>query len=359
MFVISIDLGYGWVKGVNSDGKVICIPSFVGSGHERKVADEFNQGVDEMDNIHVMIDGKDYFVGDLAKRESMDKTYTLDTYKISHPMTKVLLATVAAILAPKEPQDTHIVTGLPYGDFDYQKEEMDDFLTHFSIYVHFVSGPYTNKIKKIQFKKHSVLPQAAGALIPRRNINVMSSEYLEGVIDVGYKTCDIVAFETRGKSTFLRTDLCDTIDIAASNVYELLQKAIRTKIGCRLDISQIESAIAKGFVFHRGRRYSIKDEVNHIKQSVAKTIIDMVRAKWRDNTDLMERIHLIGGGSLLLEERLKEIHPETETVENPQMANAAGYLKIIADQYSTDTDPEENKNQEAIRNLGTVKFRLA
>ena len=356
MFVISIDLGYGWVKGCNSEGKEICIPSFVGSGHERRIADELNQEVDELDNIHVVIDGKHYFVGELAKRESLDKTYTLDTYKISHPMTKILLTTVAALLASREPQDTHIVTGLPYGDFDYQKDEMEDFLTHFYSAVQFISGPHRSKTKKIQFKKHSILPQAAGALIPRKNNNVMSSEYLEGVIDVGYKTCDVVAFETRGKSTFLRTDLCDTIDMATSNVYELLQKTIRAQIGCRLDVSQIESAIIKQYIIYRGKKHSIKDEINQAKQAIAKTIIDLVRSKWRDNTDLMEHIYLIGGGVLLLEDTLKEIHPETIIVENPQLANAAGYFKIISAQYDISTYEAETEKP---LNLGNMKFCIA
>lgn len=334
MFVISIDLGYGWVKGVNSDGKTICIPSFVGTGHDRKVTEEFNSGVAELDDIHVSIEGKDYFVGDLAKRESLDKTYTLDTYKISHPMTKVLMATVAAILMPSIQTDIHIVTGLPYGDFDVQKDEMEDFLAHFTSMIHFKSGPHAGKTQKVNFRKYTILPQAAGALVPR---NVQgTAENFEGIIDVGYKTTDIVVFENRGKSSLLRTDLCDTIDIAASNVYEQLQKVIRSKLGCRLEIGQVESALAKGYISFRGRKYSIADEIKIVKQTVSKTIIDMVRAKWRDNTDLMDNIYLIGGGSILLKNDLVQIHPETILTDDPQMSNVKGYLNMVKNQYTDD-----------------------
>ena len=119
VFKIGLDLGYGYVKGVNEAGKTVLFPSLVGNAYQRNLIGLFGQNLNNLiENMHVVLrNGKEeqeeYFIGDLARREGRNVSYAFDENKINHPNTKAVLASASALLFPSNDEPVHIVSGLP------------------------------------------------------------------------------------------------------------------------------------------------------------------------------------------------------------------------------------------------------
>ena len=105
MFRIGLDLGYGYVKGVNEDGKGVVFPSLVGNAYDRPLAGLFGNNEEKrIDNMHLILTGKkkeESFVGELARRESRSVSYAFDEDKINHPNTSALIAASCLLLLLK------------------------------------------------------------------------------------------------------------------------------------------------------------------------------------------------------------------------------------------------------------------
>lgn len=131
MFKIAVDIGYGYLKGINEKGERIIFPSMVGSAHERSFKDLFGANTkNRLENLHVYvkeghIDG-DFFAGSLAK-DSPSKSFAFGSNKIRHQNNIVLLSTATALLAPDR-EDLFIVTGLPLEHYKTQRQEFNSFL---------------------------------------------------------------------------------------------------------------------------------------------------------------------------------------------------------------------------------------
>lgn len=97
MYKIAIDLGYGYVKGMNEEKEKIIFPSIVGTAHDRALKDLFGTGVkNRLENLWVRIKAgnldNSFFVGNLAG-DNISKSFIFDSNKIWHPNNIVLLGT--------------------------------------------------------------------------------------------------------------------------------------------------------------------------------------------------------------------------------------------------------------------------
>ncbi|MDK2930995.1 MAG: hypothetical protein PWR07_1126 [Bacillota bacterium] len=68
-----IDAGYGWTKIVGSSS--LKFPSIIGKARARNLVSEPATLLDE---LHVEVDGQEWFVGELARREAVDASIVLD-----------------------------------------------------------------------------------------------------------------------------------------------------------------------------------------------------------------------------------------------------------------------------------------
>jgi plasmid segregation protein ParM len=74
---IGVDLGYGFVKV--SDGKKDKIfPSVVGQARNLRYSTEENTDQNFIKNMDVIVDDREYFVGELANRQSDIVLFSLD-----------------------------------------------------------------------------------------------------------------------------------------------------------------------------------------------------------------------------------------------------------------------------------------
>lgn len=331
MYKISIDLGYGYVKGVGEDGKTILFPSIVGPGKDRGLSEALGSANTGLDKLHVEMDGKQYFVGDLAITEAGGlSTSTLEGDKIQHEHTKTLLAVATSLLVPQGYKNYHLVTGLPLRDHIAQADTFDNMLRNYNTKIKFMGGPAKGRTLDISFAEVTVFPQAAGVVYNSELLNeIQRTEQYIAVIDIGYKTTDFVVFSTRNGALDFRDDISQTLNIGMSFVISKLQDEFIRRTGTRLPYSRVFMLLEKQSVVFKGERMDFTDFIENAKKELADYIIEAVKNSWRDETNFIERTYLAGGSAIAMQSHLKNFHPNTVLVKDAQMANARGFLNFV------------------------------
>jgi plasmid segregation protein ParM len=95
MEVLGIDIGFGFTKATNGKETMI-FKSIFGDAAEIQFWADFGESVNT-DHIHVTIDGKSYFVGDLAEQQSSVLNFTLDQERLIADYVRILALTVAGL----------------------------------------------------------------------------------------------------------------------------------------------------------------------------------------------------------------------------------------------------------------------
>lgn len=331
MFKIGLDLGYGYVKGVNENNQRIVFPSLVGDAYQRNLAGIFGTGSNQqVENMHITInDGtleNEYFVGELARREGQNISFALNEDKMNHPNTKALLAASALLLVPDEDVPIHLVTGLPLEQYAHKKEEFKEMLNKYHISACFAG----NQKKDLRFDKVTIFPQAAGAVfsaiwddLPKY---LFKGSYL-GLIDIGFKTVDVIVFLVED-NLVLREDLSLTLDFGMSNLNNAADKIFTQRTGNKLDLPELIRLVSDGGIFFRGKQWDFSKELYMAKKELARVIKDRITATWGTKLDFFNTIFLAGGGAKELFEFLKDINENAVLVKDARFANANGFLKV-------------------------------
>ena len=333
MFKIGLDLGYGYVKGINEAGRRIVFPSLVSAAYDRPLSVLFGgQKENPINNMHLVItngDKEEYFIGELARREGRNVSYAFDEDKINHPSTKALLAAASMLLFSEEDTPVHLVTGLPLEQFVKQKTEFENMLKNFKIIVSFKGD---QKVKIIKFTRVTIFPQAAGAVYGAILDDIQKyfipGSYI-GLIDIGFKTTDFITFITEDKLV-LREDLSGTINIGMAAINSAADKLFTQKTGSKLDIPELMRLISAGKIFYKGRELDFSRELSAVKMEIAQVIKDRIKVAWGSKIDFFNTVFLAGGGAKELQIGLSDTYEKTVLVKDPQFANARGFLKVAA-----------------------------
>ncbi|MBS3984324.1 MAG: ParM/StbA family protein [Selenomonadales bacterium] len=338
MFKIGLDLGYGYVKGVNETGKAVSFPSLVGEAYDRPLSGLFGAGMGEETELHLVISDsegrREFFAGDLARREGKNVSFAFDEDKIAHPNTKALLAAAALLLFPQTPAPVHLVTGLPLEQYIHKREEFREMLSRMVFSVHRKDGVTR---KQISFAKTTVFPQAAGAVYyaiwDDRQRYLNKGSYL-GLVDVGFKTTDFVVFLVEDRLV-LREDLSGTIPVGVSYLQTATEKLFADRTGTKLDVAESMRLVQSGKLIYKGREMDFSRELEDVKQELGRGIKDRLKTVWGNKINFFHTVFLAGGGAVALERALGGLHPTTTLVKDPRFANARGFLKVAEELQRT------------------------
>jgi len=332
MFKVGLDLGYGYVKGVNEEGRAVAFPSLVGDGYSRPLAGLFGSGThDSTGNLHVVLSdhrgSREFFVGELARREGLNVSRAFDEDKITHPNTEVLLATAASLLSSDGAGPMHLVTGLPLEQYVHKRDALKEMLGRFNVSVrHKDSGPS----KRVTFAKATIFPQAAGAIYyavwDERHKYLVKGSYL-GLVDVGFKTTDFIVFLMEDRLV-LREDLSGTIPVGMSQLQIAADKLFSAKTGTKLDITELMRLVESGRLMFKGRELDFSTEIEDAKREISRSIKDRLKIVWGNKINFFHAVFLAGGGAVALEHLLSGLHPTTTVVKDARFANARGFLKV-------------------------------
>lgn len=330
MYKIAVDLGYGFIKGLNEEGEKILFPSVVGTAHSRELKNLFGPtSYDRLKNLHVYIREGDlegeFFVGELAQ-ESRARSYAFAANKIWHENTIVALATAAALLAGGK-EEILLVTGLPFQFYKSQRREFENFLKMFDAEVIFKGEkelPF-----RVRFARAAVFPQAAGAVYQAVAEHPELKESLGSVmavVDIGYKTTDYIAVRI-GIPLQTHEQLSGTIELGTSYLHRAFAERFFQKTGSQVDAATAAHYVHSGGRFYYdGQEHDLGEFLASARREMARIIKDELIACWGDSYRQFRALFLAGGGALELADYFLREFPMAHVVKESQLANARGFL---------------------------------
>ncbi|MBO8168717.1 MAG: ParM/StbA family protein [Thermoanaerobacteraceae bacterium] len=349
---VGVDMGYGWAK-IWSDQQYHKFPAVISWGNDRnlaRVVETFKTSEIPLDvevvNETTGVKGH-FFIGDLAVREGEQPTYMWSKNKAADDMSLACLATSLALVANNEQQDFYVITGLPVAHFGTQlKQEYEKALKGSKFTVKFLSGYLEKQTREIRILAAKVLPQGYGAYLDQllnANGNVARTEYLAptGIIDIGFKTTDIVYvndMQPIDRSSF-------PLELGMSWAYEQLQRQLNATYDIQKSLEEIEEIfLNKKVRIHREYR-DITPWIETACRALTGRLRNEIARKWANITDL-ENIVIAGGGGVALFEYLD--YPQKILSTDAQFANARGFWKAgkrITGGIKDDTENSTNNSK--------------
>ena len=332
MHVLGIDIGFGFTKATNGNDTFI-FKSIFGEDADIQFWADFGEDT-PTDHIHVTIDGKSYFIGDLAEQQSSVLHFTLDQEKLITDFVKILALTVAGLFLDKGGPinvPLNVVSGLPIGFFKQNHKRFNDLLSgHHRITYHSHDGQ--ENTKELYINKVRMLPQPLGSvlnLIMDDNGKITNKELANqklGVVDIGFRTTDFTILDhlryiDRGSRT---------METGISKGFSVIANKLREKCGVNVELYRLYNAAEAGAIKMRGHGFNFAKIRDQVYSQLAASIASDIDRLWADDWDI-DAIILTGGGCRELAQYLQpQITGNILPVDpglDPRLNNVLGYIK--------------------------------
>jgi len=333
MQVLGIDIGFGFTKASNGKDTFI-FKSIFGEDADIQFWADFGKDT-PTDHIHVTIDGKTYFIGDLAEQQSSVLHFTLDQEKLITDFVKILSLTVAGMFVDHQGGPINVpinlVSGLPIGFFKQHHERFHELLTgHHRVTYHSHDGQETTK--ELYINKVRMLPQPLGSVLnllmddSGKITNKTLANQKIGVVDIGFRTTDFTILDRlryidRGSRT---------METGISKGFSVIANKLREKCGVNVELYRLYDAAETGSIKMRGHGFNFVKIRDQVYSQLATSIANDIDRLWADDWDI-DAIILTGGGCRDLAQYLQpkitgNIIPVDFDVD-PRLNNVLGYLK--------------------------------
>ncbi|GAE93042.1 hypothetical protein JCM21714_2074 [Gracilibacillus boraciitolerans JCM 21714] len=338
---VAVDVGYGFVKVISSNGKKVLFPSVVGSGRERMLAnflDEKEQEETDLSEIHIKLNGKHYFIGEMALKNSTDGSRVFERERYNHEYSQILMHAAIQLVVEKGTEEVVLFTGLPLSYMESQKDKFKQKLLQETINIEWITGK-TKGQKQIVIKEAYIFPQGFSALwatlLNHEGKTTNKDLFAEGnqiaVIDIGFRTTDLCVIEMQDNASFKAlAPFSDTLDQGVVNLYENIKVAYRNQTGGQdLSENKIKRILSQKNISYKGKKIDLTEEVREAHESVANAINDRINKLWKDESDTFDHIYVVGGGgSLFMDYLQSNFDNRLESIVASQFANAIGYYRI-------------------------------
>lgn len=331
METLGIDIGFGFTKA--TDGKRdLVFKSVLGESTDIQFRDEMiaAPGEDEK-HLQIEVDGKSYFVGELAERQSNVRFFTLDQAQFIGKFAKVFaLAATAQMVKGFVP--VNLVTGLPIGYYRQYKDELAKLLVG-EHKVTVIDADGKQEEKSLSINKVRVVPQPFGSLFNMmlNDLGEMGDKRLIkdkiGIIDVGFRTSDYtisdkMRYSERGSRT---------TDSGIARAFNVIATKLRENSGINVELYRLYEAIDEGSIKIRGKVYDLKSLTDQVFSQLATSIANEVDRLWVDDWDI-DAMVVTGGGGAVLAKYLKPLLNgeimETDPDLDMRLYNVHGYRKF-------------------------------
>jgi PRTRC genetic system protein D len=325
--VFAIDIGFGWTKAMVAGKPPFVYLSVVGPAID--VRYEGGIGTNS-EGIAVKVDGRRYFVGKRALRQSPGARQTLDTAKVGDIDQKIQFYAAASELIKTTVGDVIVITGLPVADYNASKKKaLRDVLEGEHVVEREGKWTRTFRVGDVH-----ILPQGIGALYAlaldhRGRINGRNRELLHGrvgIVDVGMLTTNFVLIEDL---QFIEQS-SNSITTGIGSVLRSVAKDLKDEydLDWTRQLGRVDEAVRDRQVMVYGETRDVSHIVDPHLHDTAEAIVKAVQSLpgWGSGVDL-KAVILTGGGSHLLGGTIGEAYPQSRVCEEPQMANVTGYLR--------------------------------
>ena len=330
MVLLAVDVGFGLVKGLSSDGRKVSFRSTIGAFQPVK----FSSGMSASSSgrsVAIEYDGRQIFVGDAALLQSTPEA-TIDARRtVSFEGMALLMAAFSFLTPGKSTEDVKLVVGLPVLHYARLKNEYIKAAKtiHEFFELSFTGGLRVKKMINVVDVK--VLPQPFGAcfdLLLNDAGQVKDQHIAEGsigVIDNGYNTLDLLRVEGL---EYLEPRSKSFSEAGAFSVCRDLSEKLYQRFGVELPPEKVEKYLDKDVIVIRGKSELISGLKAECYTNQALNIISRVKSTWPDYP-LLGLMPLVGGGIVNISEHLqRELGDAAAPVADPVWSNVSGYLKF-------------------------------
>ena len=269
--IVGIDIGFGFTKGTNGRASLI-FKSIFGEASDIQFREQLLEGTGGEEYLHLELDNKAYFIGELAERQSNVRSFTLDQNQFIADFAKIMaLATLTKLSEPGDP--IKVVTGLPISYYRRHREELSKILLGKHALVSVDSTGKKHELV-INVNQVRVIPQPFGSLfnLMLGNTSAVGDKRFAkekiGVIDIGFRTSDYtIADKTRYSERGSRTS-----DSGIAKAYSLIATSLRAQTGVDVELYRLYDAVAKGVIKIRGKEINLVPLIEEAFSKLASAI---------------------------------------------------------------------------------------
>jgi actin-like ATPase involved in cell morphogenesis len=317
MTVLGVDLGYGDTKLVTENNKKSKFPSRWSPAEAR----DWGLG----GNVPVLSinGGESFMFGDDATGSNIREPQ--GDGRLTDPNAMQLLAGAlwkSGIGKKTQSADITLASGTQLGSFDREVKGASKLLEGMDIQLQDASG----EKQKFKISKLVMRPQGVGAAIYLLNQGLIKKQYGNAVIiDIGYKTTDVLTLNLRNLEPI--TEESFSIEAGVGDVVSGMSKSISRETGFIIPSDVARDAIGEKVTFKQ-HQIGGSEVSAPLLDSLAQRIVDEMRENLRDNLERITSLIPVGGGSILIGEKLEELAPGylvKVPPEDMQFANVLGY----------------------------------
>jgi len=328
--ILGIDIGFGFTKATNGRDSLV-FKSVLGEATDIQFQEQVLAGPTGDDHLQVEVDGKSWFVGELAERQSNVRFFTLDQSQFIAQFAKNLALTAAAQLVGGF-IPINLVTGLPIGYYRQHKDELARILQG-EHKVALIDAAGKRQEKVININKIRVIPQPFGSMfnLMLNDLGDLGDKRLVkekvGIIDVGFRTSDYtisdkMRYSERGSRT---------TDSGIARAFNVIATKLREKSGVSVELYRLYDAVDRGSIKIRGKEYDLKVLTEQVFSQLAGAVAGEVERLWADDWD-MDAMVITGGGGAVLARYLGPLlngHVlPVDPSKDARLSNVQGYWKF-------------------------------
>ena len=171
-----------------------------------------------------------------------------------------------------------------------------------------------------------VMPQPQGTIYSQTltdigEVNTAHDYMRTGVCDVGTYTVDL-ALDDDGEFVDAESG---SVEGGVSAVHERISALLEREYRQKIPFKMIETVLRTGKFRARGEPVDYSEAVQEALEPLRSATLNLMGEKWKTGTTI-DIIYLSGGGAELVYDAVVAAYPQTVIVNQPQIANARGYL---------------------------------
>jgi plasmid segregation protein ParM len=319
----AVDLGFGAVKGISS-ARQIEYPSAVGTFRPVR----FTSGMEnqeQKDKLCIEFEGKRYFVGSIAFKQSAPRV-TMNSTRFTSAEGLALMMSTLLLLSNDQIETVNLIAGLPVNEYAGLKDAYGEALQG-SHYIQLIDPDgKENNFYRFNIEAVKILPQPVGTIFDKvlSDAGELSNKKLASgrlaVLDIGKHTVDLVLTDAL---QFVDRSSVSYSDIGLFDAFKDISLALKGK-GYDLPADSLEP-----YITGNKQLKGLAEQAEQAYAAQAEKIISRVLNTWPDLWGF-DMTYVTGGGALLLGDYLKQSlgSDKVEVCSSPTFTNCKGYYKF-------------------------------
>lgn len=150
------------------------------------------------------------------------------------------------------------------------------------------------------------------------------------VLDIGFRTTDVIVVEVNENNINPLLELCFTLDKGMSMAIEKLSIILERKYGVSYDTNLLLDIHERSQISVRGRKINIEEQKKEVFNTIANDIVQSISRKLQRGFDTFDGVFVAGGGAFNIAAVLQKEFENVQVINNAQFANAKGFLNLLS-----------------------------